>query len=97
MVISAKTITHNKEIYRFKSDVQIQCISCRVLINCTMGVIRKLNFALHREQLKTGDLPDVLYISFDDKTVWSNIKDAEGLIETLPVSVTFQAINPTEM
>uniref|UniRef100_A0A2H1V3D6 SFRICE_031991 n=1 Tax=Spodoptera frugiperda TaxID=7108 RepID=A0A2H1V3D6_SPOFR len=43
------------------------------LVNGAMGVIRKIDWpALRREQLEPGELPQAIFVEFDDATITGN-------------------------
>lgn len=62
------------------------------LVNGAMGIVSKFKWpALRRDQIEFGELPDSVFIKFDDTTIGTNVKDSEGLVAIAPVSATYQA------
>ncbi|CAH0702844.1 unnamed protein product [Spodoptera exigua] len=62
------------------------------LVNGAMGIIKKIKWpALRRDQLEEGELPEAVYIKFDDDTIAVRLKDRDGCIPIPPSSTTFQA------
>ncbi|KAG7299154.1 hypothetical protein JYU34_017689 [Plutella xylostella] len=62
------------------------------LVNGAMGIICKFKWpALRRDQLEAGELPDAVYVKFDDETIGIKVKDSEGLVAIAPSTATFQA------
>ncbi|KAF9411588.1 hypothetical protein HW555_009660 [Spodoptera exigua] len=47
--------------------------------------------ALRRDQFEAGELPEAVLNKFDDETVRTRVKDAEGLVAIAPTYATFQA------
>lgn len=62
------------------------------LVNGVMGVIKKLKWpALRHDQLETGELPDAVFVEFDDSSIGQRRKNTDGLVPISPTSVIFQA------
>lgn len=62
------------------------------LVNGAMGIIKKNKWpALRRDQLEDGELPEAVYVKFDDETIGLRLKDSNGCIPIPPTSTTFQA------
>lgn len=62
------------------------------LVNGAMGIVKKFKWpALRRNQLEEGELPESVLVKFDDDTIGSRIKDADGCIAVPPVTATYQA------
>ncbi|KAF9409708.1 hypothetical protein HW555_010998, partial [Spodoptera exigua] len=62
------------------------------LVNGAMGIIKKIKWpALRRDQLEEGELPEAVYVKFDDDTIAVRLKDRDGCIPIPPSSTTFQA------
>lgn len=55
------------------------------LVNGAMGIMR-------RDQLEDGEIPDAVYIKFDDESIGLRLKDHNGWIPIPPSSTTFQAL-----
>ena len=65
-------------------------ISFRVFSKLYHGSNKKFKWlSLHHDRLETGELPDAVYIRFDDETIGSNTKVTESLIAISPVSAAF--------
>ncbi|PZC74948.1 hypothetical protein B5X24_HaOG206881 [Helicoverpa armigera] len=63
------------------------------LVNGAMGIIKKIKWpALRRDQLEEGELPEAVYIKFDDDSIGLRLKDSDGCIPIPPVCTTFQAV-----
>lgn len=61
------------------------------LVNGAMGVIRKFEWpALRRDQLETGELPQAVFVEFDDLTIKNNEPGVGVRIE--PCSINFDAL-----
>ncbi|CAG4993924.1 unnamed protein product [Parnassius apollo] len=63
------------------------------LVNGAMGIIKKIKWpALRRDQLEDGELPEAVYVKFDDETIGRRLKDSNGCVPIPPSSTTFQAV-----
>lgn len=61
------------------------------LVNGAMGVIRKIKWpALRRDQLEPGELPQAVFVEFDDKTIRGNAISVGLKIE--PSTIEFNAL-----
>lgn len=68
------------------------------LVNGAMDIIKKIKWpALRRDQLEEGELPEAVYIKFDDDSIGLRLKYSDGCIPIPPVCTTFQAVKVTEM
>ncbi|CAG4948889.1 unnamed protein product [Parnassius apollo] len=56
------------------------------LVNDVMGIVSKFKWPA----LRHGELPDTVFIKFDNSTIGTNVKDNEGLVAIAPVSITYQ-------
>lgn len=61
------------------------------LVNGAMGVVRKLEWpALRRDQLDSGELPQAVFIEFDDRTIYGNVI-GKG-VKIIPCTVEYDAL-----
>ena len=62
------------------------------LVNGAMGVVKGFKWpALRRDQLEEGEMPDAVLVKFDDETIGSRLKDANGLVSIPQMCAKFQA------
>ncbi|KAI8423307.1 hypothetical protein MSG28_014329 [Choristoneura fumiferana] len=63
------------------------------LVNGSMGIIKKLEWnGLRRDQLEEGELPKLIFIEFDDKSIGRSFKEENGWVPIQPQSLTFQGL-----
>ena len=57
-----------------------------------MVVVKEFKWpALHKDQLKEGEMPKAVLIKFNDETIGSRLKDPNGLVSNPLLCATFQA------
>lgn len=87
LLSSIKIAIDSRTMLRHNIDVS------QGLVNGAMGIIKKIKWpALRRDQLEEGELPEAVYIKFDDDSIGLRLKYSDGCIPIPPVCTTFQAV-----
>ena len=61
------------------------------LVNGSMDTVKKFRCpALRRDLIDCGDLSDSVLIQFDDPKIGEKVKEKNGSVTIIPVTVTFQ-------